>query len=281
MATTKTSTSHPRLTKTVVENATPGTVWDRELKGYGVRISPKGVRSYFVHHRLPGGRQVAVTLGHHGSAWTAEQARARAKQLLGAAVCGWLALASAPMVGAGEPIILTPDALDAITAGLAGADVTAISAAIGQSGTLTATSATTSAISGQVSRASGDGGALAVAPGDGLAGTSITNTAGTDSGSSGAWVSTQTSSGAAGDATATSGSRTRAIATPAANIAVGHGYASATGDATSADASTSLYGYGDIVIGQTSQNDPITTPDGSTARTTGVVVAVSPPGLHR
>ena len=158
------------------------------------------------------------------------------------------------MVGAGEPIILTPDALDAITAGSAGADVTAISAAIGESGTLTATSATTSAISGQVSRASGDGGALAVAPGDGLAGTSITNTAGTDNGSSGAWVSTQTSSAAAGDATATSGSQTRATATPGANIAVGTGYASATGDTTSVDASTSLYGYGDIVIGRNNPN---------------------------
>ena len=76
MATIKTSTTYPRVTKTVVENATPGTVWDRDLKGYGVRISPKGVRSYFVHHRLPGWRQVAVTLGRHGSPWTAEQARA-------------------------------------------------------------------------------------------------------------------------------------------------------------------------------------------------------------
>lgn len=255
MATTKTSTTHPRLTKTVVENATPGAVWDRDLKGYGVRISPTGVRSDFVHHRLPG-----------------------ARQLLGAAACAWLVLASASMAGAGEPIILTPDALDAITAGSAGADVTAISVATGQSGTLAATSATTSAISGQVSLASGDGEALAVAPGAGFAGTSITNTAGTDNGSSGAWVSTQTSSVAAGDATATSGSRTRAIGTPAANIAIGHGYASATGDATSVDASTSLYGYGDIVIGQTSQNDPITTPNGSTARDVGVVVAVSPPG---
>jgi hypothetical protein len=82
-------------------------------------------------------------------------------------------------------------------------------------------------------------GALAVAQGDGLAGTSITNTAGTDNGSSRAWMGTQISSGAAGDATATSGSRTRAIATPVANIAVGTGYASATGDAPSADASTS------------------------------------------
>jgi hypothetical protein len=91
-------------------------------------------------------------------------------------------------------------------------------------------------------------------------------------------VGTQTSSGAAGDATATSGSRTRAIGTPGANIAIGHGSASATGDATSADASTSLYGYGDMVIAHTSQNGPITTPNGSTARTTGVVVAVSPPG---
>jgi hypothetical protein len=178
------------------------------------------------------------------------------------------------MAGAGEPIILTPDMLDAITAGSAGAAVDATSVALGPT-TLTATSAATSTTAAQVSQASGDGGALAVAPGDGLAVTSITNTTGTDNGSSGALVVTQTSSGAAGDAIATSGSRTRAIGTPAANIAIGHGYASATGDWTAVDASTSLYGYGDIVVGHT--NDHIT-PEGSTALTHGVVVAVSPPG---
>jgi hypothetical protein len=234
----------------VVENATPGTVWDRDLKGYGVRISPKGVRACFVHHRLPGGRQ-----------------------LLGAAACGWLALASASMAGAGEPIILTPDMLDAITAGSAGAAVDATSLALGPSGTLAATSATTSTSSAQVSQASGDGEALAVAPV--FAGTNITNTAGTDNGSSGALVVTQTTSVAIGDAIATSGSRTRAIGTPAANIAIGYGYASATGDWTAVDASTSLYGYGDIVVGHTNDH---TSPDGSTVRSNGVIVAVSPPG---
>jgi hypothetical protein len=198
-----------------------------------------------------------------------------------ASILGLTTMASVAL--AGEPTRLTLAQMDQVTAGQAPAASASLSLSATASGPISATvtgsgEITTAVISGQVSRASGNGGALAVAPGDGLAGTSMTNIAGTDSGSSGAWVGIQTSSGAAGEATPTSSSRTRAIGTPAANIAIGQGYASATGDATAADASTSLYGYGDIVIAHTSQNGPITKPDGSTARTVGVVVAVSPPG---
>jgi integrase len=75
------------LAKLTVEAAPVGVTWDRDLKGFGVRISPKGVRTYFVQKRLPGGKQVLVSVGRHG-VLTAEQARTRARQMLGAIASG-------------------------------------------------------------------------------------------------------------------------------------------------------------------------------------------------
>lgn len=60
--------------------------WDVSLKGFGVRISPAGKKSYIFQYRPPQAKQkrtVApkkVTLGHAG-AMTPEQARSRAKSL--------------------------------------------------------------------------------------------------------------------------------------------------------------------------------------------------------
>jgi integrase len=83
------STTAKRLTKTVVEalplppEGSPAvTTWDRDLKGFAVRVSDRGTRSYFVHGRLPNGRQVKTTIGRHGPV-TCDQARTRAKALLG------------------------------------------------------------------------------------------------------------------------------------------------------------------------------------------------------
>jgi integrase len=82
------SSARTRLTKMVVEALpVPAIAWDSDLRGFGCRVSPKGARAYFVHGRTPGGRQVKVTIGRHGQL-TAEQARARAKQLLGAVATG-------------------------------------------------------------------------------------------------------------------------------------------------------------------------------------------------
>ena len=90
-------TRHERLTKTVVEAIEPPVtghiiVWDAprvgERRGFGIRINSGGARTYFAQGRLPGGREVKPTIGRHGAPWTTEQARAKAKALLGAMAAG-------------------------------------------------------------------------------------------------------------------------------------------------------------------------------------------------
>jgi integrase len=56
--------------------------WDAELRGFGVRVSATGRRTYFVRKRTKAGRQVRVKLGVHGEV-TAEQARAAAVREFG------------------------------------------------------------------------------------------------------------------------------------------------------------------------------------------------------
>ena len=86
------STTTKRLIKTTVE-ALPipasgqAVYWDADLTGFGVRISDRGTRTYFVQSRMPDGRQVKIKIGRHGAV-TAEQARARAKAMLGAMAAG-------------------------------------------------------------------------------------------------------------------------------------------------------------------------------------------------
>jgi hypothetical protein len=74
-----------RITKRVVELASPGPseffVWDTELRGFGVRILPSGVRTYFVQYRMPAGSSAESRLagmvrllpmkpgGRHGNFW--------------------------------------------------------------------------------------------------------------------------------------------------------------------------------------------------------------------
>jgi hypothetical protein len=59
-------------------------LWDDSLKGFGVMVTDRGVRSYLVQYRIGGraGKTRRVTIGKHGSPWTADKARDRAAELL-------------------------------------------------------------------------------------------------------------------------------------------------------------------------------------------------------
>lgn len=91
-----------KLTKRAVDMARPGqTVWDGELPGFGLRVSPKGVKAYVLKYRFHG-RQRWYTIGQHGRSapalgdsnlsgdagkdahvWTPDRARREANRLLG------------------------------------------------------------------------------------------------------------------------------------------------------------------------------------------------------
>ena len=79
-----------RIGKSSVEAIRPpakgsrAVLWDTEIRGFGVRVTSNGRRTYLLRYRM-GGRespQRSVTIGQHGSPWTAEQARRRAFELL-------------------------------------------------------------------------------------------------------------------------------------------------------------------------------------------------------
>src|SRR5215203_1056293 len=83
-----------KLTKRTIDACAPSpkryTVWDADLKGFGLRVAPTGVKSYIARYRVGGGRSGTlrqVTLGRHGAV-TAEEARALAKKTLSAVAHG-------------------------------------------------------------------------------------------------------------------------------------------------------------------------------------------------
>jgi integrase len=83
-----------RITKTIAEAAPPDPskdtyIWDGELKGFAVKVTKRGARSYLIQYRLHGrnGRTRRVTLGKHGTI-TTDQARKEAKRLLGEVASG-------------------------------------------------------------------------------------------------------------------------------------------------------------------------------------------------
>src|SRR5271163_4011121 len=66
-------------------------LWDSELKGFGVRVQRGGAKSYVLHYRVGTGRGAPLrklTIGRHGSPWTAETARKEAKTLSGITAAG-------------------------------------------------------------------------------------------------------------------------------------------------------------------------------------------------
>lgn len=80
-----------RLTKRVVESFASKTgryvVWDSELKGFGVRVTPQGRKTYIVRYRTTGRADRRLTLATHG-VMTTEEAREEARRILARAAMG-------------------------------------------------------------------------------------------------------------------------------------------------------------------------------------------------
>jgi integrase len=86
-----------KITKREVDALRPGAngaeavLWDSEMKGFGVRVQRGGSKSYILHYRAGRGRGAPLrklTIGKHGSPWTAETARDEATRLRGLIVGG-------------------------------------------------------------------------------------------------------------------------------------------------------------------------------------------------
>jgi len=74
----------PKLTKTTVDDEQPGKdqgfVWDTEIKGFGLKVFPTGVKSFVYQYRTPEGRSRRYTIGKYSHTLTVDQARKRAKE---------------------------------------------------------------------------------------------------------------------------------------------------------------------------------------------------------
>jgi integrase len=83
-----------KLTKRVIDATRPEgkriIVWDTELAGFGLRIEPSGLKTFVARYRAGGGRSGTLrqaTIGRYGTL-TVEEARTKAKKLLGQAAGG-------------------------------------------------------------------------------------------------------------------------------------------------------------------------------------------------
>lgn len=83
-----------RLTKRTIDATRPEaerfTVWDNELKGYGLRVEPTGTKTFVVRYRPGGGRRAPLRqfkVGRYGKL-TPEEARDEASRILAAAELG-------------------------------------------------------------------------------------------------------------------------------------------------------------------------------------------------
>jgi Arm DNA-binding domain len=76
-------------------------LWDRELAGFGLKVTPTGAKVYLVQYRIGGRRSPTrrMTIGKHGSPWTnlmtgqvksltPDAARTEAKRILGLVAAG-------------------------------------------------------------------------------------------------------------------------------------------------------------------------------------------------
>jgi integrase len=84
--------NRPRLTKSTaaalpIPKGKNAIYWDRDLVGLGLRISPRGTKTYFLQARTRSGRGIKITLGRTDRV-TAEQARDAARKHLAAVDLG-------------------------------------------------------------------------------------------------------------------------------------------------------------------------------------------------
>lgn len=87
------TTDRRKITKRVVDATTATSddaiVWDTEVAGFRLRVRPTGRKVYEVRYRPKGSKiQRQIAIGRHGSPWTPETARERAKAILHAADAG-------------------------------------------------------------------------------------------------------------------------------------------------------------------------------------------------
>lgn len=97
-----------RLTKRMVDDQpvpAPGTttlIWDDDLAGFGLRVSPAGTKAFVLQYRAVTGQTKRMTIGRYGTL-TVEQGRTKARELL------------ADITGGGDPVKERKDYLAAPT----------------------------------------------------------------------------------------------------------------------------------------------------------------------
>jgi integrase len=95
-----------RITKRVVDAAVAHDeetqIWDTDIKGFFLRVHPSGRKTYALKYRV-GRNQRKLTIGQHGSPWTAEDARIAAKTAISQVTLG------------ADPAAEKREALDALT----------------------------------------------------------------------------------------------------------------------------------------------------------------------
>jgi hypothetical protein len=81
----------PKITKKTVAAAVPQTerrtIWDTEIKGFGLLVLPSGIKSYVYNYRTQENRSRRVTIGQSHKL-TADEARKEAKKLQSEVVRG-------------------------------------------------------------------------------------------------------------------------------------------------------------------------------------------------